>query len=115
MKKISVQLVPLGPAIHAREGTPLIDILHEYGVEFPCGGKGTCGKCRVKVLEECIRATGADGIICIFEPTEESINMIKQFEPSHPEAADPTECAGGLDLTSETIAGARFNTYLFRK
>ena len=70
---------------------------------------------RVKVLEECIRTTGADGIICIFEPTEESINMIKQFEPSHPEAADPTEYAGGLDLTSETIAGARFNTYLFRK
>lgn len=51
MKNISVQLVPLGKEIRAREGTPLIDILHEYGVEFPCGGKGTCGKCRVKVLE----------------------------------------------------------------
>jgi uncharacterized 2Fe-2S/4Fe-4S cluster protein (DUF4445 family) len=51
LKNITVQLVPLGKEIRAREGTPLIDILHEYGVEFPCGGKGTCGKCRVKVLE----------------------------------------------------------------
>jgi len=34
---------------------------------------------------------------------------------AHPEAADPTEYAGGLDLTSETIAGAWFNRYPFRK
>jgi len=33
------------------EGTPLVDALHEYGVEFPCGGKGSCGRCQVKVLE----------------------------------------------------------------
>ena len=32
-------------------GTPLIDVLHEFGVEFPCGGKGTCGRCKVKLLE----------------------------------------------------------------
>lgn len=56
MKTVSVKLVPLGKEILAREGTPLIDILHEYGVEFPCGGKGSCGKCRVKVLEGEIEA-----------------------------------------------------------
>lgn len=51
MKTFSVKLVPLGKVIRAKAGTPLIDILHEYGVEFPCGGKGTCGKCRVKVIK----------------------------------------------------------------
>ena len=51
MSTYSVKLVPLGKVIETNEGTPLIDILHEYGVEFPCGGKGTCGKCRVKVIE----------------------------------------------------------------
>jgi uncharacterized 2Fe-2S/4Fe-4S cluster protein (DUF4445 family) len=51
LKTITVKLVPLGKEIQARAGTPLIDLLHEYGVEFPCGGKGTCGKCRVKVLK----------------------------------------------------------------
>jgi len=51
LRTLSVKLVPLGKVIQAREGTPLLDILHEYGIEFPCGGKGTCGKCKVKVIE----------------------------------------------------------------
>jgi uncharacterized 2Fe-2S/4Fe-4S cluster protein (DUF4445 family) len=50
-KKVSVRLEPLGIELRVIPGTPLIDILHEYGIEFPCGGKGICGKCRVKVLE----------------------------------------------------------------
>lgn len=37
--------------LQAREGSPLKDVLHEFGVEFPCGGKGTCGKCAVRILD----------------------------------------------------------------
>ena len=37
--------------ISTGEGTPLIDVLHDYGVEFPCGGKGICGKCKVILLK----------------------------------------------------------------
>lgn len=33
------------------KGASLMDILHEFGVEFPCGGKGSCGKCKVKILQ----------------------------------------------------------------
>ncbi|MDX2432098.1 MAG: 2Fe-2S iron-sulfur cluster-binding protein, partial [Bacteroides sp.] len=51
MKTFFVKLVPLGKEISVVEGTPLIDVLNEYGVEFPCGGKGTCGRCKVKLLE----------------------------------------------------------------
>ena len=29
----------------------MIDVLHEFGVEFPCGGKGSCGKCKVRLIE----------------------------------------------------------------
>jgi uncharacterized 2Fe-2S/4Fe-4S cluster protein (DUF4445 family) len=29
----------------------LIDVLHEFGIEFPCGGKGTCGKCKVRLVD----------------------------------------------------------------
>jgi uncharacterized 2Fe-2S/4Fe-4S cluster protein (DUF4445 family) len=56
LKKFTVRLVPLERVFSVREGTPLIDILHEYGVEFPCGGKGRCGKCRIKVLQGTIEA-----------------------------------------------------------
>nr|MBD3620917.1 2Fe-2S iron-sulfur cluster binding domain-containing protein [Sunxiuqinia sp.] len=51
LKKVWVSLQPLGKKIIVNRGTPLIDVLHEYGVEFPCGGKGSCGRCRIKVLE----------------------------------------------------------------
>ncbi len=49
--KISISLLPLGKSIEVNPGTPLKDILHEFGVEFPCGGKGTCGSCKVKLLK----------------------------------------------------------------
>jgi len=51
IRKATVKLEPLGIELKIIPGAPLIDILHEYGVEFPCGGKGICGRCRVKVLK----------------------------------------------------------------
>ena len=49
-KKAIIKLQPLGKLIEVNSGTPLIDVLHEFGVEFPCGGKGTCGSCKVKLM-----------------------------------------------------------------
>lgn len=49
-EKISITLLPLGKKLLVQRDIPLIDILHEYGVEFPCGAKGTCGRCRIRVL-----------------------------------------------------------------
>ena len=49
-KKVTIKLAPLRKSISVNPGTPLIDVLHEFGVEFPCGGKGTCGSCKVKLL-----------------------------------------------------------------
>lgn len=51
MKKHTICLQPLGKEIQVNDQTPLIDVLHEFGIEFPCGGKGTCGKCRIKLLD----------------------------------------------------------------
>lgn len=51
MKQHKIHLQPLGKTIRVNDRTPLIDVLHEFGIEFPCGGKGTCGKCKVKLLE----------------------------------------------------------------
>ena len=51
MTKHNIHLQPLGKSIQVNDNTPLMDVLHEFGIEFPCGGKGTCGKCKVKLLE----------------------------------------------------------------
>ena len=57
MKKHIILLHPLGKEMLVNHQTALIDVLHEYGIEFPCGGKGTCGKCRVRLLEGEIKTT----------------------------------------------------------
>lgn len=49
-RKATINLQPLGKSFSVNTGTPLKDVLHEFGVEFPCGGKGTCGSCKVKLL-----------------------------------------------------------------
>lgn len=46
-----VTLWPGGKSLPATTGAPLRDILFAEGVEFPCGGKGSCKGCRVRVLE----------------------------------------------------------------
>ncbi len=49
-ENVIINLIPLGKKLIVKKGVPLVDVLHEYGVEFPCGGKGTCGRCRVRLL-----------------------------------------------------------------
>lgn len=45
-----ITLVPLGRTLTVPRGSNLGDAIHELGLEFPCGGKGTCGNCKVRVL-----------------------------------------------------------------
>ena len=45
-----IDLLPLGHQLQVPVGTRLQDILFGQGVEFPCGGRGKCRGCRVKVL-----------------------------------------------------------------
>ena len=47
--KVRIELQPLGERFEVDRGTPLRDVLFEHGVEFPCGGKGRCKGCRVRV------------------------------------------------------------------
>lgn len=51
MHQHTIRLHPLGKELQVNDQTPLIDVLHGFGVEFPCGGRGTCGKCKVRLME----------------------------------------------------------------
>jgi uncharacterized 2Fe-2S/4Fe-4S cluster protein (DUF4445 family) len=48
---VRVTLQPLGVTAEVARGASLKDLLFQFGVEFPCGGKGRCRGCRVKVLD----------------------------------------------------------------
>jgi uncharacterized 2Fe-2S/4Fe-4S cluster protein (DUF4445 family) len=47
---VRIELLPLGKTLTVRPGTSLQDALFAQGVEFPCGGRGRCKGCRIKVL-----------------------------------------------------------------
>lgn len=68
MKQHTIRLSPLGKELRVNDQTPLIDVLHEFGIEFPCGGKGTCGKCKVRLL---------NGEIEITEQHQHKLNQLK--------------------------------------
>jgi uncharacterized 2Fe-2S/4Fe-4S cluster protein (DUF4445 family) len=46
----SLRLSPADLRLEVSAGTRLQDVLFGQGVEFPCGGRGRCKGCRVKVL-----------------------------------------------------------------
>lgn len=70
---------------------------------------------RSTVIKECIRTTTSEGLICVFEPAPAAIETIRQFDPDHPDAADPVCHARGLNLSLEITEGAFFNAFIFRK
>ncbi len=49
--KVRIELLPIGAVLEVDRGTPLQNLLSSRGMEFPCGGTGTCGGCRVQILE----------------------------------------------------------------
>ena len=93
MKKIKLRIEPLGKELDVNYGTPLKDLIFEYGVEFPCGGKGFCGGCKIKLLagdvkdpekhEELNYKLGLDSeyrLACISELVEDVTIEIPQLE-----------------------------------
>jgi ubiquinone/menaquinone biosynthesis C-methylase UbiE len=70
---------------------------------------------RVNVLRECILISKSNAIICFLEPNQKAIKMIKEKNPSHPDAADPNEYIQGLNLASQKMEGAFFDAFIFQK
>ncbi len=49
--KHKIKIEPSGKCLVVEEGSSLQDVLFEHGAEFPCGGRGTCRRCRIHVLK----------------------------------------------------------------
>ena len=70
---------------------------------------------RVNVLHELIRVSKSNAIICFFEPNQKAIKMIRETDPSHPDAADPNLYIQDLNLSSRKIKGSNFDAFVFQK
>ncbi len=62
MGKVRVELLPEGIEVVVSRGTTLMEAAGRGGVvvDSPCGGRGTCGKCRVRVVEGMVGAPSAE-------------------------------------------------------
>jgi len=57
---VHIELLPLGKVLEVERGTLLQDVLFAHGVEFPCGGRGRCKGCKIKVLTGSLPISGED-------------------------------------------------------
>lgn len=57
---VRIRLEPLAVEFDAPRDASLLSSLAEHGIEFPCGGEGICGGCRVRVLSGWLPITSAD-------------------------------------------------------
>jgi uncharacterized 2Fe-2S/4Fe-4S cluster protein (DUF4445 family) len=62
MRKLAVEYLPSGTIARVPEGTTLFNAAHWAGlpIESTCGGRGTCGKCKVRMLRGAAEPTPAD-------------------------------------------------------
>ncbi|MES2222771.1 MAG: ASKHA domain-containing protein [Acidobacteriota bacterium] len=59
---VRIQLEPSGNVVELARGASLRSSLSLHGIEFPCGGTGLCGGCRVRVLQGSLSVTQQDNL-----------------------------------------------------
>lgn len=117
MVKIVVQ--PQGVIIDARKGGSLLDALVKAGVfvSAPCGGRGVCGKCGVRVLSGSVDGAeiNADGVVLSCRArlkTDLTVSVPKSCGKGLDELFVGLEpdgnagCVAALDIGTTTLAAA---------
>lgn len=83
-RKIRIELQPINASFSIEEGAPLQDALFSHGVEFPCGGRGRCKGCRVRVLKGSLEATAEQKKILSLRELEDGWRLSCQSRATEP-------------------------------
>jgi uncharacterized 2Fe-2S/4Fe-4S cluster protein (DUF4445 family) len=57
---VRIRLEPLSVEFEVKRGARLLPSLAERGIEFPCGGKGSCGSCGIRLLSGTLPVSNID-------------------------------------------------------
>jgi uncharacterized 2Fe-2S/4Fe-4S cluster protein (DUF4445 family) len=104
--KVRIQLEPSSAVLEVPSGAALASALPELGVEFPCGGTGLCGACRVRVLEGSLPITQPDR--SVFSTQELAVGWRLACQ-AHAETSLLLECGQwSMDVLTDnsSLAGA---------
>ena len=106
-EKATIRLLPLGAQFTVPQDSALRESLGSFGIEFPCGGEGWCGSCKVRVLEGVLPVTPEDRstlteeeigagwrLACrahatgplTFQAAQWQTPILADFQPMHPSA-----------------------------
>ena len=68
---------------HVERGKSILETLGEWGIPLasPCGGRGTCGKCRIRILEGQMPVTEADRRFFSEEELEAGLRLVCRAIP----------------------------------
>jgi uncharacterized 2Fe-2S/4Fe-4S cluster protein (DUF4445 family) len=85
LKPARIALDGLRLEIEARPGLSLLDAVREAGlaIDSECGGRGTCGECRVRFLEGAPPATAEDQFLITRRELKDGWRLACQAYPAH--------------------------------
>jgi uncharacterized 2Fe-2S/4Fe-4S cluster protein (DUF4445 family) len=120
---VTIRLEPWATEFELATGSPLQPALSAQGVEFPCGGSGICGGCRIRVLAGSLPITTEDESVfssdelvvgwrlacraradssLVLECGQSEMNILADSSPVHP--GRRTGLGIAIDLGTTTIA-----------
>ena len=87
---------PSGRSVDVPVGTELLDAARQAGVEVnsPCGGKGTCGKCLVRILEGDVDASSSLGVLSAEVVADGHVLACRARMPEKPITVEVPEITG---------------------
>lgn len=125
MNHHNVTLLPSGMTVKAAHGSRLSDLLIKFNLQMPCGGRGVCGNCRVRLLKGTIAKTQlhkdtlvkknldeswylacmsrVENDITIELPSNDVLIETEMHESTHDDNACDGELGIAVDLGSTTI------------
>ncbi len=101
MAKVKVNFQPSGRRGEVDEGITLLDAARQLGVDIEsiCGGKGTCGKCKVRIEEGYFEKDAMDSRMAHLTPlTEVEKKFIKPDEGPNMRLACAAELKGDVKV-----------------
>ncbi len=85
-KKIEVKFQPEGKVVQASRGAKLHKVIQQAGImlDLPCGGNGSCGKCRVKFLSTPPESTMSEKFLLSREELQQGYRLACQTRVREP-------------------------------